>query len=72
MVVDKMHMKGHVDKWCKQNCDAKTFPELDKVHNIIHSPGEEQISTTSHLNKLQPVLSQIYDYGPLSVNLLID
>ena len=36
MVVDKMHMKGHVDKWCKQNCDAKTFPELDKVHNVTH------------------------------------
>ena len=35
MVVDKMHMKGHVDKWCKQNCDAKTFPELDKVHKFI-------------------------------------
>ena len=32
MVVDKMHMKGHVDKWCKQNCDAKTFSDLDKVH----------------------------------------
>ena len=34
MVVDKMHMKGHVDKWCKQNCDAKTFSDLDKVHYI--------------------------------------
>ena len=31
MVVDKMNMKGHVDKWCKQNCDAKSFHDLDKV-----------------------------------------
>ena len=27
-------------------------------------PGEEQVSTTS-LNKVQPVLSQICDYRPL-------
>ena len=33
MVVDKMHMKGHVDKWCKKNCDAKSFADLDKVYN---------------------------------------
>ena len=31
MVVDKMHMKGHVDPWCKMNCDAEIFSELDKV-----------------------------------------
>ena len=33
MVVDKMHMKGHVDNWCKKNCDAKSFADLDKVYN---------------------------------------
>ena len=37
MVVDKMHMKGHVDKWCKENCDAKSFPDLDKVNTHILS-----------------------------------
>jgi len=31
MVVDKMHMKGHVDPWCKENCDANKFKELHKV-----------------------------------------
>ena len=31
MVIDKMHMAGRVDKWCKENCDAKSFQELDKV-----------------------------------------
>ena len=34
MVVDKMHMAGHVDKWCKKHCDAKSFKELDKVRII--------------------------------------
>ena len=33
MVVDKMHMKGHIDKWCKKNCDAISFADLDKVYN---------------------------------------
>ena len=31
IVVDKLHMKGHTDPWCKANCDAKSFKELDKV-----------------------------------------
>ena len=24
-------MAGHVDKWCKENCNAKKFTELDNV-----------------------------------------
>ena len=31
MVFDKMHMKGHVDEWCKQNCDARSIEELREV-----------------------------------------
>lgn len=31
MVVDKMHMKGHTDTWCKENCDADKFKSLQKV-----------------------------------------
>jgi len=31
MVVDKMHMKGHTDAWCKENCNADTFEALKKV-----------------------------------------
>ena len=26
-----LHMKGHIDHWCKENCDAKKFKELDNV-----------------------------------------
>ena len=29
IVIDKMHMSGHVDNWCLQNCDPKKFKELD-------------------------------------------
>ena len=36
IVVDKMHMAGHVDKWCKENCDARSFPELDNVSLHMH------------------------------------
>lgn len=31
IVVDKMHMRGHVDAWCKRNCDPKLFSDLNKV-----------------------------------------
>ena len=31
MVVDKMHMKGHTDPWCKEHCDPSKFQALDKV-----------------------------------------
>ena len=31
IVVDKMHMSGHIDEWCKANCDPNKFAHLDKV-----------------------------------------
>lgn len=34
IVVDKMHMHGHIDQWCKANCDASAFSQLDKVRII--------------------------------------
>ena len=27
----KIHMKGHVDQWCKENCDANNVEELTGV-----------------------------------------
>ena len=31
IVIDKMHMAGHIDKWCHDNCDPKLFTDLDNV-----------------------------------------
>jgi hypothetical protein len=31
IVIDKMHMVGHVDKWCKEFCDPSNFQELNEV-----------------------------------------
>ena len=31
IVVDKLHMKGHIDTWCHRNCDPNNFPELNNV-----------------------------------------
>ncbi len=39
IVVDKMHMAGHVDTWCKENCDARRFADLDDVS--MNSDGAE-------------------------------
>ena len=35
IVVDKMHMSGHTDKWCWENCDPQLFPQLEKVYAYI-------------------------------------
>ena len=31
IMVDKMHMKGHTDPWCKAHCDPNDFSELNEV-----------------------------------------
>ena len=31
IVVDKMHITGHTDKWCLENCDARKYPDLSDV-----------------------------------------
>lgn len=31
ITVDKMHMAGHVDPWCRKTCDPKLFPDLNSV-----------------------------------------
>lgn len=36
MVVDKMHMKGHIDPWCLQNCNPSKFESLHKVPCLIY------------------------------------
>ena len=39
IVVDKMHIRGHTDKWCLENCDARKHSELNDVsymHILMH------------------------------------
>ena len=31
IIIDKLHMQGHTDGWCHQNCDPHLFPELNNV-----------------------------------------
>ena len=34
IVVDKLHMAGHVDTWCRQTCDPHLFSALDNVSSL--------------------------------------
>ena len=40
IVIDKMHMRGHVDSWCKEHCDPHKKQDLINVTSyhilIIH------------------------------------
>lgn len=31
IVVDKMHFRGHTDKWCQEHCNPYLFDELKEV-----------------------------------------
>ena len=31
MVVDRFHFKGHVDRWCQENCNPDKCDELKGV-----------------------------------------
>ena len=43
-VVDRFHLKGHVDHWCKQHC-AHTSPENEKsLQDVNTSVCEQQLS----------------------------
>ena len=35
MVIDKMHFRNHVDKWCKANCNPYDRRDLDGVSEIF-------------------------------------
>ena len=37
IVIDKLHMAGHTDTWCRQHFDPKSFKELDNVSYIVWS-----------------------------------
>ena len=32
IVIDKMHMAGHVDQWCKTHCDPNLYDDLKLVN----------------------------------------
>ena len=35
-VVDRMHFKGHVDQWCRKNCDPDKLPAMEMVHTYMY------------------------------------
>ena len=34
-VVDRMHFKGHIDPWCRENCDPDKLEAMKKVLTFI-------------------------------------
>ena len=36
IVVDKLHFRGHTDKWCQEFCNPYKFDELNQVRFIEH------------------------------------
>ena len=40
IVIDKMHYNGHIDMWCKANCNPYNVKQLEKVTQtcVIYTP----------------------------------
>lgn len=36
ILVDKMHMAGHTDKWCKDTCDSRKVSDLNEVRLVYY------------------------------------
>lgn len=36
IVIDKLHMTGHIDTWCLANCDPHLFNDLDNVRSCVY------------------------------------
>ena len=34
-VVDKLHIQGHTERWCLENCHPKLFPELEPINTVV-------------------------------------
>lgn len=33
--VDKMHIKGHTETWCLENCNPYNFKELNEINTMV-------------------------------------
>ena len=34
-VVDKLHIKGLTERWCRENCDPSLFHELKDINTVV-------------------------------------
>ncbi|KXJ06830.1 uncharacterized protein LOC114576501 [Exaiptasia diaphana] len=55
IVVDKMHMRGHVDPWCKKHCDSRKIEELAEVDTEV---CEQSFSWLSLYKKMTRKMNQ--------------
>ena len=65
ILVDKMHMAGHVNKWCKSSCDARKFTELDNVSlcmlfTVAYAP--DCVASNPPLNLTLHLYNYVYVY----------
>ena len=59
IVIDKMHMAGHIDRWCLENCDPKLFTDLNEVRRV-KSEFSLQSSSMHVLRLIQKSVSNIF------------
>ena len=61
IVIDKMHMAGHVDKCCLENCDPHLFSDLDRVSKRYTSSRPSLTLVNCNLSRLiQKVVSSCF------------
>jgi hypothetical protein len=50
-VVDKLHIKGHVDPECLSTCQPRLIPELDYINTVICEQVNYWLGNFKHIVK---------------------
>ena len=55
-VVDRLHIKGHTEKWCLENCHPKLFPKLIGINTEACEQTKYFVAGFKYVTKYQNAL----------------
>jgi hypothetical protein len=74
IVIDKFHFRGHIDAWCRRNCDPHQFDELKKVDTEtceqLFSWLSRYARITQHMNRVHFLFYLLYLCDSRNQNLI--
>ena len=66
IVVDKMHMRGHIDERCKLNCDPAKYPYSNDVRFSIIRVSHEQYFLQVNTEVCEQTFSWLSKYSRIT------
>ena len=50
-IVDRLHIKGHTESWCLENCHPILFPEIDKINTVVCEQANFRLGNYRYIMK---------------------